>query len=403
VCVCGGVAAYKAAETTSLLVRAGADVRVAMTPEATHFISPLTFEALSGQPVASDLFGVQTSPGREGGEVHIALSDWPEAILVTPATANFIAKLAHGLGDEVVSTTVLASTAPLVLAPAMHVRMWEQGATRENVARLRERGVMIAGPVEGRLASGEVGMGRLAGQDAILRALRDVLPQERDLAGLNVVVTSGGTREALDPVRYIGNRSSGLMGHSVAAAAEARGARVTLVTSSAMTVPDGVEAIQVDSAAQMHEALRGLLDTADILVMAAAVADFRPRDVSSLKVRKADMSLNLALEPTEDILASLPAPGAGRRLVRVGFAAETHDVLARAQEKLVAKGLDLVVANDVSDPSIGMGAADNEVTIIARDGTRVDLSRAPKEEIAEQVLGAAIQALRSLGRSERVS
>jgi phosphopantothenoylcysteine decarboxylase / phosphopantothenate---cysteine ligase len=403
VCVCGGVAAYKAAETTSLLVGAGADVRVAMTPEATHFISPLTFEALSGQPVASDLFGVQTSPGREGGEVHIALSDWPEAILVTPATANFIAKLAHGLGDEVVSTTVLASKAPLVLAPAMHVRMWEQGATRENVARLRERGVMIAGPVEGRLASGEVGMGRLAGQDAILRALRDVLPQERDLAGLNVVVTSGGTREALDPVRYIGNRSSGLMGHSVAAAAEARGARVTLVTSSAMTVPDGVEAIQVDSAAQMHEALRGLVDTADILVMAAAVADFRPRDVSSLKVRKADMGLNLALEPTEDILASLTAPGAGRRLVRVGFAAETHDVLARAQEKLVAKGLDLVVANDVSDPSIGMGAADNEVTIIARDGTRVDLSRAPKEEIAEQVLGAALEALRSLGRSERVS
>lgn len=403
VCVCGGVAAYKAAETTSLLVRAGAEVRVAMTPEATHFISPLTFEALSGQPVASDLFGTQTSPEREGGELHIALSDWPQAIVVTPATANFIAKLAHGLADEVVTTTVLASRAPLVLAPAMHARMWEQAITRENVARLTERGVVMAGPVEGRLASGEVGMGRLADQEAILRELRDALPGERDLAGLHVLVTSGGTREALDPVRYIGNRSSGLMGHSVAAAAEFRGARVTLVTASAMTIPAGVEAVHVDSAAQMQEAIRSLVDDADILVMAAAVADFRPRDVSSLKVRKADMGLDLALQPTEDILASLPAPGAGRRLVRVGFAAETHDVLARAQEKLVAKGLDLVVANDVSDPSIGMGAVDNEVTILTRDGSRLDLSRAPKEEIAEQILGAALEALRAMGRSQRVS
>ena len=400
--VCGGVAAYKAAETTSLLVQAGADVRVAMTPEATHFISPLTFEALGGQPVASDLFGTQTSPGREGGEVHIALSDWPEAILVTPATANFIAKLAHGLADEVVSATVLASRAPLVLAPAMHERMWAQPATVENVARLRQRGVVMVGPVEGRLASGEVGMGRLAGQEAVLRAVRDALPGERDLAGLHVLVTSGGTRESLDPVRYIGNRSSGLMGHSVAAAAEFRGARVTLVTASAMTVPDGVEAIHVDSAAQMLEAVHGLLDTADILVMAAAVADFRPRHVSPGKVRKADMGLDLALQPTEDILASLSAPGAGRRLVRVGFAAETQDVLARAQEKLVAKGLDLVVANDVSDPSIGMGAVDNEVVILSRDGSRRDLSRAPKEEIAEQVLGAALESLRAMGRSERV-
>jgi phosphopantothenoylcysteine decarboxylase/phosphopantothenate--cysteine ligase len=378
-------------------------VRVAMTPEATHFIAPLTFEALSGQPVASDLLGTQTSPEREGGEVHIALSEWPEAILVTPATANFIAKVTHGLADEVVSATVLASRAPLVLAPAMHARMWEQAATMDNVARLRERGVVMAGPVEGRLASGEVGMGRLADQETTLRALRDVLPGERDLAGLHVLVTSGGTREALDPVRYIGNRSSGLMGHSIAAVAESRGARVTLVTASAMTVPVGVEAVHVDSAAQMQEAVRSLLDTADILVMAAAVADFRPRDVSLLKVRKADMGLDLVLEPTADILASLPAPGAGHRLVRVGFAAETHDVLARAQEKLVAKGLDLVVANDVSDPSIGMGAADNEVTILARDGSRHDLSRAPKEEIAEQVLGAALEALRAIGRSERVS
>ena len=285
----------------------------------------------------------------------------------------------------------------------MHPRMWEQPATVENVALLRARGVVLAGPVEGRLASGEVGMGRLADQETVLRALRDALPGERDLAGLHVLVTSGGTREPLDPVRYVGNRSSGLMGHAVAAAAESRGARVTLVTASAMQTPEGVDAVHVNTAAEMQAAVLGLVDTSDVLVMAAAVADFRPREVSPVKVRKADMGLDLALQPTEDILASLPAPGAGRRLVRVGFAAETHDVLARAQEKLVAKGLDLVVANDVSDPSIGMGAVDNEVTILSRDGSRLDLSRAPKDEIAEQVLDAALEALRALGRSEKVS
>lgn len=401
--VCGGVAAYKCAETVSLLVQAGAVVRVAMTPEATRFVSPLTFEALSGQPVASDLFGTQTSPGREGGEVHIALSDWPEAFLVMPATANFIAKLANGLADEVVSTTVLATTAPLVLAPAMHNRMWEQPATMENVEALRRRGVVLAGPVEGHLASGDIGMGRLADQDEILRALRDALPGERDMADLHIVVTSGGTREPLDPVRYIGNRSSGMMGHSIAAAAEARGARVTLVTASAMTVPAGVEAARVDTAAAMSDAVKTAVETADVLVMAAAVADFRPRHVAAQKLRKTDITTDLALERTEDILASLAALGVGRRLVRVGFAAETHEVLANAQEKLVAKGLDLVVANDVSDPTIGIGATDNEVTIISRDGSRREVSRAPKEEVADEILSAALEALRAKGRSEKVS
>jgi phosphopantothenoylcysteine decarboxylase/phosphopantothenate--cysteine ligase len=281
--------------------------------------------------------------------------------------------------------------------------MWQQEATMENVATLRARGAVMAGPVEGRLASGEVGIGRLADEETILRAVRDALPGERDMAGLHVVVTSGGTREAIDPVRYIGNRSSGLMGHSVAAAAEARGAKVTLITSSAMEPPAGVEVTRVDSAAQMGGAVRAQLGTADVLVMAAAVADFRPRQVSPVKVRKAEMSTDLGLERTEDILASLAAPGANRRPVRVGFAAETDDVLARAQEKLVAKGLDMVVANDVSDPAIGMGALDNEVTILSRDGRRRDLSRAPKEEIADQVLDAAREVLRDINRTERVS
>ena len=400
--VCGGVAAYKCAETVSLLVQAGAVVRVAMTPEATRFVSPLTFEALSGQPVASDLFGTQTSPGREGGEVHIALSDWPEAFLVMPATANFIAKLAHGLADEVVSTTVLATTAPLVLAPAMHNRMWEQPATMENVEALRRRGVVLAGPVEGHLASGDIGMGRLADQDEILRALRDALPGERDMADLHIVVTSGGTREPLDPVRYIGNRSSGLMGHSIAAAAEARGARVTLVTASAMTVPAGVEASRVDTAAAMSDAVKTAVETADMLVMAAAVADFRPRSNATQKIRKADLPEALELERNEDIVASID-PDAGGRLVKVGFAAETHDLLPRAQEKLLAKRLDLVVANDVSDPAIGMGSLDNAVTIIGRDGSSRHVERAPKEDVAYEILSAALRVLRSAPADVRES
>ncbi|MDQ6748476.1 MAG: bifunctional phosphopantothenoylcysteine decarboxylase/phosphopantothenate--cysteine ligase CoaBC [Candidatus Dormibacteraeota bacterium] len=402
VCVCGGVAAYKVAETVSLLVQAGAEVRVAMTPEATRFITPLTFEALSGRPVASDLFGRQAAAGREGGEMHISLSDWPEAVLVIPATANFLAKLAHGLADEVVSTTVLASTAPLVVAPAMHSRMWEQAATRANVDSLRARGTVFAGPVEGRLASGEVGFGRLADQEDVLRALRGVIAGSRDMEGLGVLVTAGGTHEALDPVRYIGNRSTGYMGHALAAVAEARGARVALVTTSRLPPPRGVEVVKVDSAADMAAALRARTDGTDILVMAAAVSDFRPRTAAANKMRKSEVPESLELERNEDIVASID-PGAGGRLVKVGFAAETHELLARAQEKLMSKRLDLIVANDVSDPTIGMGSYDNAVTIIGRDGSRRHVEKAPKEDIAYEVLNAALEVLRAGGAGEKAS
>jgi phosphopantothenoylcysteine decarboxylase/phosphopantothenate--cysteine ligase len=392
--VCGGVAAYKVAELVSQLVQAGADVRVAMTPEATRFVAPLTFEALSGNPVASDLFGAQHAQTGDGGEAHIALSDWPEVILLAPATANVMAKLAHGLADEIVSTTVLASQAPLVLAPAMHARMWGQQATQANTAALRDRGVVLVGPVEGRLASGEVGMGRLADQDDVLRAIRDALPGDRDLREVTVLVTAGGTREALDPVRFVGNRSSGLMGHALAAAAEARGAGVVLVTTTGMPVPQGVEVLRVETAEDMAAAVRAHIQTADMLVMAAAVADFRPTNRAERKMAKADMPDELGLEQTPDILASIgPEATGGRRLVKVGFAAETHDLLTHAQEKLMAKGLDLIVANDVSDPTIGMGSADNEVTVISRDGSRQELGKAPKEEIADRVLDAALAAL----------
>ncbi|MFN2463970.1 MAG: bifunctional phosphopantothenoylcysteine decarboxylase/phosphopantothenate--cysteine ligase CoaBC [Candidatus Dormibacteria bacterium] len=400
--VCGGIAAYKAAETVSMLVQAGAEVRVAMTPEATRFVAPLTFEALSGQAVASDLFGPQTAAGRDGGELHIALSDWPEVILVIPATANFIAKLALGLADEVLSTTILASSAPLVLAPAMHTRMWEQEATIANVATLRSRGVRLAGPAEGRLASGEQGKGRLADQEEILRAARTALSGVADMEGVRVLVSAGGTREALDPVRYIGNRSSGLMGHALAAAAEARGAEVVLVTTSRLQPPRGVEAVSVDSAADMAAAIRERAAMTDILVMAAAVSDFRPRHAETQKMRKADVPEVLELDLNEDIVASID-PAAGRRLVKVGFAAETHDLLARAQEKLLSKRLDLVVANDVSDPSIGMGSADNAVTMIGRDGSTRDVPRAPKEDVAYQILSEALRVLRTPVSGARAS
>jgi len=404
VCVCGGVAAYKIAETVSLLVQARAKVWVAMTPEATRFVAPLTFEALSGQPVSSDLFGKQAVPGIEGGEVHISLSDWPEAILVAPATANVTAKLARGLADEIVSTTILASNAPLVIAPAMHERMWTHPATQENVAMLRERGVIIAGPVEGRLASGEVGMGRLADQEDILRALCLALPGIRDMEGVSVVVSAGGTREPIDPVRFIGNRSSGLMGHAIAAVAELRGARVTLVTTSALSAPRGVEVRRVATAAEMQQELRSAVAVADMLVMAAAVADFRPRSSSPRKVPKAEMPAAVELEPNPDIVATIPAESASgaRRLLRVGFAAETENLLQRAEEKLRAKDLDMVVANDVSDPVIGMGSAENAVTILTRDGRRIELERAPKEDIADQVLTLALE-LRKESRKQRVS
>jgi phosphopantothenoylcysteine decarboxylase/phosphopantothenate--cysteine ligase len=393
--VCGGVAAYKVVETVSELVQAGAEVRVAMTPEATRFVAPLTFEAVSGRPVASDLFRSHPAAG-EGGEVHIALSDWPEAVLAAPATANFIAKLAHGLADEIVSTTILASAAPLLLAPAMHHRMWGDPATAANVAALRARGVAFAGPVEGHLASGEVGMGRLTGQDEILRALAGVLPGEGDLAGLRVVVSAGGTREALDPVRYLSNHSSGRMGHALAAAAEARGARVALVTAAEREAPAGVETVRVESAAEMATALERALEGADVLVMAAAVADLRPRERSAVKLAKADLPAALDLDPNPDLLAALPRRAG---LTRVGFAAETHDLLAHAQAKLEAKGLDLIVANDVSVPGIGMGSADNAVTILGRQGWRRDVPRAPKEAVADAVLDAVLEVRKSaLGR-----
>ena len=326
--VSGGIAAYKAIECIRLLTEAGAEVRVLMTPEATRFVTPLTFEAVSDHPVAADWLTPQG-----GGESHIKLAEWAEVIAIVPATANTIAKLALGLADEIVSGTVLASHVPLVVAPAMNDVMFSQQQTQDHLDVLKARRAAIVGPASGRLASGKSGLGRLAAPERVVAVIEAVLADRRNLDGLRVVVSAGGTREAVDPIRYVGNFSSGKMGRALAEVAAARGAEVTLVT----TVPSDVEGIAevaVGSAGEMLAALERACADADVLVMAAAVADYAPAEVAASKLRRTDRPMDLRLRPNVDILKTLgPRPG----LYRVGFAAETEDLRAQAQQKLGAK------------------------------------------------------------------
>ena len=377
--VTGGIAAFKALECLRLLTERGAEVRVIMTPEATRFIAPLSFEALSYHPVACDWL-----EAKGAGEPHIDLSRWAEVIAIVPATANTIAKLASGLADEILSGTVLASSAPLVIAPAMHDRMFSHTATQENLRVLEARGAIIVMPASGRLASGESAAGRLAAPARILATIEAAAQGRRNLGGARVVVSAGGTREPIDPVRYLGNFSSGKMGRALAEVAAARGAAVTLVT----TVPsgiEGIEEIQVASAQEMLVALQGALPRADILVMAAAVADYAPEAAATSKLHRSDKPLKLRLQPNVDILKTL---GHRDGLFVVGFAAETEDLESRARQKLAAKGLDMIVANRVGVPGQGLGSEFNAVTIIAADGPPVEIPRLPKSEIAEQIWDA---------------
>jgi len=380
--VTGGIAAFKAVECLRLLTEAGADVRVLMTPEATRFVGPLTFEALSYHPVTCDWL----APGG-GGESHITLSEWAEAVLVAPATANTLAKLALGLADEVVSTTILATRAPLVLAPAMNDLMLSHPQTEEHLRVLRERGAHIVPPAEGRLASGKVAMGRLAAPERIVAVVRAVLAGRRNLGGWRVVVSAGGTREPLDPVRYVGNFSSGKMGRALAEVASARGADVTLVTTIP-SAPEGIHEVAVGTAADMLAALRTACAGAQVLVMAAAVSDYRPQAVAPSKIKRRDAPLPLELVPAVDILAEL---GRAAGLFRVGFKAETEDLERRAREKLVGYHLDLVVANLVG-PRGGMGTDDNAVTIIGQRGVVATVPRLPKTEVAERIWDAVYTA-----------
>jgi len=383
--VTGGIACYKAVDLASKLVQAGATVDVIMTEGATAFVTPLPFQTITKRPVSIDMFQLL----RDIDMAHISLSARADALVIAPATANTIAKIAHGLADNLLTSTVLATTAPLVVAPAMDADMWANPVTAENVETLRRRGATIVGPGEGRLASGRIGAGRLVSTEEIMAAIRQALGRHGPLAGLRVVVSAGGTQEPLDPVRHLGNRSSGRMGYALAEAARDYGARVTLVTApTGLPTVYGVETVPVRTAAEMHDAIIARLDETEVLLMAAAVADYRPARMAEQKIKKQDGALTLELERTVDILAAVAERRAGSRddKVIVGFAAETENLLENARDKLVRKRLDLLVANDVSASDSGFEVATNRVTLLTPDGGQESLPLLRKEEVAERIL-----------------
>ena len=385
--VCGGIAAFKVVVVASALTQAGALVDVVMTPAATEFIQPLSFQAITHRPVGVEMFSMRAET--EIG--HVSLGHEADVICVAPATANTLAKLAHGLADDLVTTTALATRAPLVIAPAMDADMYDHPAVQANVRTLRERGATIVEPGVGRMASGLVGQGRLAEPPVIVDTLRIVLARGGDLAGWRVVVTAGGTQEAIDPVRYVSNHSSGKMGYAIAEAARDRGASVILVTApTALPAPLGVEARRVVSAADMHAAVMAALEDADLLVMAAAVADYRPATVAEQKIKKKDDELTLQLAKTTDILAAT-ASLASERLVRIGFAAESEDLLMNAADKLERKRLDLIVANDITRTDSGFGTDTNAVVLLGPSGGERSLPLLPKREVADLILDDALR------------
>ncbi|MBV9170845.1 MAG: bifunctional phosphopantothenoylcysteine decarboxylase/phosphopantothenate--cysteine ligase CoaBC [Chloroflexi bacterium] len=384
--VTGSIAAYKAVALASALHQAGAVVDVAMTQDAQRFVAPLSFQAITHRPVFADLW----APGMETDIAHVTLGRESDLILIVPATAHSLAKLAHGLADDPVSVTALAARCPVVVAPAMDAGMYTHPATAANVQTLKQRGVVVVEPEEGHLASGLVGLGRLASQETIIDRVRATLGRPGDLAGRKVLVTAGGTQEAIDPVRFISNRSSGKMGYSIAEAARDRGAHVTLVTTpTALRSPSAMNVVQVRSAQQMLRAIEDEYPAADALIMVAAVADFRVEQESTQKMKRGEQALELRLVPNPDLLASTAALPTERRPVRVGFAAETQDLLEHAREKLARKSLDLIVANNVAGDVFG--SDENEVTLIWSDGRREHVGRAPKPRIAERVLDAIVE------------
>ena len=387
VLVAGGIAAYKVADLVSQLTQAGCDVKVAMTASAGRFVGAATFMGLTGNPVQGDLFA-----NSGVAEPHVALGDWAQVALVAPATANLIAKLAGGHSDDLVTATVLAARCPVVVAPAMNDAMWAKPAVAENLELLRKRGFTIVAPESGRLASGHSGAGRLAGAEAIFAALDAAVRARYDLAGRRVVVTAGGTREAIDPVRFISNYSSGKMGHAVAEAAADRGASVQLITTAPYAGHAGVVALQVESAEEMLAALRDELGGAQLLVMVAAVADFRPARAATGKIRREDVdTLELKLEKNVDILAELSRDSRAEGVFRVGFAAEDADLEQHAAEKLARKKLDAIVANDIRDGVFG--SDENAGVMFFRTGERLNLERSSKRQMADRILDAVRERL----------
>jgi phosphopantothenoylcysteine decarboxylase/phosphopantothenate--cysteine ligase len=379
--VSGGIAAYKAVELCRRLVDAGANVVPVLTEDATRFVGALTFSALASEPARTSLF-----TGSEGGDPipHTRLGQGADLVIVAPATAKTLGKYSAGISDDLLSATLLATRAPVLVAPAMHTEMWEHPAVQENLATLTRRGVHVVPPESGRLAGGDEGEGRLAAPERIVAAAAAVLSRGRDLAGLRVLVTAGGTREPIDPVRFLGNRSSGKMGYAVAEAACRRGAAVTLVTTQGRPAPAAITVVRVETAEEMRAEVLARYPAADVVVMAAAVADFRPKAVAGEKLKKHDGPPEVVLEPTPDILAELGAAKAAQ--VLVGFAAETEHVAEHAAEKLARKRVDLMVANDVSAPDAGFGVDTNRAVLLDAAGGRVETPLLTKVALAGIIL-----------------
>ncbi|MEI2691911.1 MAG: bifunctional phosphopantothenoylcysteine decarboxylase/phosphopantothenate--cysteine ligase CoaBC [Anaerolineae bacterium] len=383
--VTGGIAAYKAVTVASRLAQAGALVDVLMTAAAQKFVTPLTFSALTGRAVVTDLW----SPAGNGQIMHVALARETDLFVVAPATANTIAKLALGLADDPLSATALASRGPLLLAPAMETGMWLNPATQQHMRELIQRGMFSVGPMQGRLASGAMGVGRMAEPPQIIEMARKVLGRNGPLAGVHVVITAGGTQEPLDPVRFISNRSTGKMGVALATSARDFGAEVTLIHSPLqVSVPFGVTSIPTGTAAEMHAATFDLLPRIDVLIGAAAVADFRPATVADQKIKKKSGSLEIELVRNPDILGEVGSQRqqSGRPKVMVGFAAETEDLLANAKAKLESKRLDLILVNDVSAPHSGFGTETNQVTLLDKWGDVLPWPLLSKDEVADRLM-----------------
>jgi phosphopantothenoylcysteine decarboxylase/phosphopantothenate--cysteine ligase len=389
--VTGGVAAYKAAELVRRLQQEGFSVEVVMTRAACEFITPLTFAALTGKKVITGLFAESGGEANlESAIEHIAVAQRTDLLLVAPATADILAKFSRGISDDFLSTLYLATTAPVVVAPAMNVNMWNHPATQENLERLRGRGVHVVSPDEGYLACGMTGAGRLAGQDAIISAVREVFQIRRDLEGKTVLLTAGPTQEDLDPVRFLTNRSSGKMGYAVAEAAAQRGAKVILISGpTALETPAGVTRIDVRTAAEMLNAVQRHFAEATTAIFAAAVADYRPAEAAAHKIKKTGGEFTLRLAPNPDILATV-ARKKGDRLI-VGFAAETDRVAENARKKLQEKDADLIVANDVTAAGAGFDVDTNVVTLFARDGRDVALPKLTKREVADRILDEVLR------------
>ncbi len=382
--VTGSIASYKAVDLASKLVQNGALVDVIMTGEATRFVTPLTFQSIAHRPVITDIFAPQSELSMD----HVAVAERADIVVVAPATAHTIAKIAWGLADDALTTTILATRALALIAPAMDANMYDNPATRENIEKLKTRGYVIVGPAEGRLASGLMGKGRLVETQELLGHIRAVLGKTSDLAGRKVVVSAGGTQEPIDPVRFISNRSSGKMGYAIAEAARDRGANTVLVSApTSLSDPASIQVVKVENARQLREAVLRECKDADTLIMAAAVADWRPLNVSSQKVKKgASETWSVELTRNPDILSEVN----GNNLVKVGFAAESEDLLSNAQSKLVGKGLHLIAANDITAADSGFSTDTNKITLLDRDGGIEELPLMTKYEVGHHILDRVV-------------